>query len=91
MYTPTDTPMILDMELDVHHRMLDINARAYTTLIHTVGNRMRERNRGSIVIVSSDASVLFIAIGASAAISSLSALVPAVFASNINLFKAIRK
>lgn len=44
-----------------------------------------------IVIVSSDASVLFIAIGASAAISSLSALVPAVFASNINLFKAIRK
>jgi uncharacterized protein len=57
MYTPTDTPMILDMELDVHHRMLDINARAYTTLIHTVGNRMRHRNRGSIVIVSSGAGL----------------------------------
>jgi ABC-type antimicrobial peptide transport system permease subunit len=44
-----------------------------------------------IVLVSSDGAVLYIAIAASAAISSLSALVPAVFASNINLFKAIRK
>lgn len=57
MYTPTDTPPILDMALDVHHRMLDINARAYTTLIHTIGNRMRERNRGSIVIVASGAGL----------------------------------
>jgi len=44
-----------------------------------------------IVLSSSGPSVLFIAIGASAAISSLSALIPAVFASNMNLFKAIRK
>lgn len=44
-----------------------------------------------IVLASSGKSVLLIAIGASAAISSLSALIPAMFASNMNLFKAIRK
>ncbi|MFP1155479.1 SDR family NAD(P)-dependent oxidoreductase [Mycobacterium sherrisii] len=57
MFTPKETPPILDMPLEVHHRMLDINARAYTTLVHTIGNRMRERNRGSIVIVASGAGL----------------------------------
>lgn len=57
MFTPADTPPILDMPLEVHHRMLDINARAYTTLIHTIGNSMRARNRGSIVIVASGAGL----------------------------------
>lgn len=57
MFTPKETPPILDMPLEVHHRMLDINARAYTTLIHTIGNTMREQNRGSIVIVASGAGL----------------------------------
>ncbi len=57
MFTPKDTPPILDMSLAVHHQMLDINARAYTTLIHVIGNRMRDRNRGSIVIVASGAGL----------------------------------
>ncbi len=30
MFTPPDTPRILDMPLDVHRRMIDINARGYT-------------------------------------------------------------
>lgn len=58
MYTPPDTPTVLDMDLEVHLRMLDINARAYTILIHTFGNRMRERGRGTIVVVSSGAGIL---------------------------------
>jgi NAD(P)-dependent dehydrogenase (short-subunit alcohol dehydrogenase family) len=33
MYAPTDTPQILDMALDVHNWMIDINARAYVKLI----------------------------------------------------------
>jgi len=44
-----------------------------------------------IMITSSGKSILLIAVGASAAISSLSALIPAMFAANMNLFKAIRK
>ena len=57
MYTPADTPEILDMAVDVHHRMLDINARAYATLMHRLGNEMRARGRGSIVVVSSGAGL----------------------------------
>lgn len=53
MFTPPDTPRILDMPLDVHRRMIDINARGYTDLLHRFGNQMRARGRGSIVIVSS--------------------------------------
>ena len=37
MFTPADTPPILDMPLDTHSRMIDINARAYTNLIHRFG------------------------------------------------------
>lgn len=58
MYTPADTPKILDMDLATHHRMIDINARAYTTLIHTFGNMMRARHRGGIVIVASGAGLV---------------------------------
>jgi short-subunit dehydrogenase len=53
MFTPPDTPRILDMPLDVHRRMIDINARGYTDLVHRFGNQMRARGRGSIIIVSS--------------------------------------
>ncbi|MEO0561931.1 MAG: SDR family NAD(P)-dependent oxidoreductase [Chloroflexota bacterium] len=53
MFTPLDTPKILDMDLEVHHRMLDINARAYVTLLHTFGRQMRERKRGNIIIIAS--------------------------------------
>ena len=57
MYTPPDAPEILDMAIDVHHRMLDINARAYATLMHRIGNDMRSRGRGSIIVVSSGAGL----------------------------------
>lgn len=53
MFTPADTPRILDMSLDVHRRMIDINARGYTDLVHRFGNQMRTRARGSIIIVAS--------------------------------------
>lgn len=53
MFTPPDTPRILDMPLDVHRRMIDINARGYTDLLHRFGNQMRTRGKGSIVIVAS--------------------------------------
>jgi short-subunit dehydrogenase len=58
MYTPADTPKILDMELAVHHRMLDINARAYTTLVHTYGRQMRDRRQGAIILVASGAGLV---------------------------------
>ena len=57
MYTPTDTPKILDMPLDLHNRMIDINARAYVNLIHRFGQLMRKRRKGAIVIVSSGAGL----------------------------------
>jgi short-subunit dehydrogenase len=57
MFTPTDTPMILDMSLDVHSRMIDVNSRAYTNLIHRFGLEMRGRGRGAIVIVASGAGL----------------------------------
>ena len=53
MFTPPDTPRILDMSLDVHRRMIEVNARGYTDLVHRFGNLMRARGRGSIDLVSS--------------------------------------
>jgi short-subunit dehydrogenase len=53
MFTPTDTPQILDVPLETQSRMLDINARAYTNLLYRFGTEMRKRGRGAIVIVSS--------------------------------------
>lgn len=57
MFTPADTPAILDMPLEIHHRMLDINARAYTTLVHTYGRQMQANRRGGIILVSSGAGL----------------------------------
>jgi|GEM_PF-259730 len=42
-------------------------------------------------VPSTDAKVLMMSIGISAGVSAASALIPAIFASNINLFKAVRK
>jgi short-subunit dehydrogenase len=53
MFTPTETPKILDVMLETQSRMLDINARGYTNLVYRFGTDMRERGRGAIVIVSS--------------------------------------
>ena len=58
MFTPKETPAILEMDLAAHHDMLNINARAYTTLIHTYGRMMVARGRGGIVIISSGAGLL---------------------------------
>ena len=57
MFTPTDTPPILDMPLETHSRVIDINARAYTNLIHRFGREMRDRGRGAIIIVASGAGL----------------------------------
>ena len=57
MFTPKDTPKILDMSLDVHNAMIDINARAYVNLIHPLVNLMVERGRGAVVLVSSAAGL----------------------------------
>lgn len=53
MFTPKETPTILDMPLETHHAMLNINARAYTTLIHSYGRQMVAQQHGGIIIVSS--------------------------------------
>ena len=58
MATPADTPPILEMDLATLHAMLDINARAYTTLIHTYGRQMAARGRGGMVVVSSGAGLM---------------------------------
>lgn len=57
MFTPQETPTILQMDLDTHHAMLDINARAYTTLAHVYGRQMVAQNHGGIIIVSSQAGL----------------------------------
>ncbi|SOX52785.1 hypothetical protein MAAFP003_1452, partial [Mycobacterium ahvazicum] len=58
MYTPKDTPKILDMSLDVHNAMIDINARAYVNLIYRFAHLMTRRGRGAIVIVASGAGLI---------------------------------
>ncbi|WP_084298631.1 SDR family NAD(P)-dependent oxidoreductase [Mycobacterium genavense] len=58
MYTPKDTPKILDMALEVHNAMIDINARAYVNLIYPFAHQMTKRGRGAIVIVSSGAGLI---------------------------------
>lgn len=57
MFTPKDTPTILDMDLDVHNAMIDINARAYVNLIHPLATLMVDRGRGAVVVVSSAAGL----------------------------------
>jgi short-subunit dehydrogenase len=53
MFTPKATPSILDMPLETHNRMIDINARGYTALVHQFGTEMRTRGRGAVLIVAS--------------------------------------
>lgn len=53
MVLPLDAPAILDTPLETHHRMLDVNARAYTTLVHHFGRRFVRVGRGGIVLLSS--------------------------------------
>lgn len=57
MWTPKDTPTIMEMDLATHMAMLNINARAYTALIHAYGRPMVERAQGGIVIVTSGAGL----------------------------------
>lgn len=57
MFTPADTPMILDMPLETHSAMIDINARAYINLIHRFGGDMRSAGRGAIILVASGAGL----------------------------------
>ncbi len=57
MFTPKDTPKILDMPLGTHNRILDINARGYLNLIHRFATDMRARGRGAIIIVASGAGL----------------------------------
>lgn len=57
MFTPKETPSILEMDLATHHAMLDINARAYTTLVHAYGRQMVAQGHGGILLVSSQAGL----------------------------------
>jgi len=57
MATPKETPTIMEMDLATHHALLNINARAYTTLVQTYGRPMIARGRGGIVIISSGAGL----------------------------------
>lgn len=58
MLTPADTPEILDMPIELHHRLIDVNARAYVTLIHRFAGAMRHRGRGAVIIVASGAGLV---------------------------------
>jgi short-subunit dehydrogenase len=53
MFTPVYTPAILDVPVEMHSRMIDVNARGYTNLVLRFGTGMRDRGRGAIVIVGS--------------------------------------
>ncbi len=57
MWTPKDTPTIMEMDLTTHMAMMNINARAYTALVHAYGRQMVERAQGGIVIVTSGAGL----------------------------------
>ena len=57
MATHRETPAVLEMDLETHHALLNINARAYTSLIHAYGRPMVARGRGGIVIISSGAGL----------------------------------
>ena len=50
MYTPTDTPKILDMDLALHHKVLDVNARAYVNL--------KARGKGAIILTASGSGLI---------------------------------
>lgn len=46
----------LDVPLEVHQRLLDLNCRAVTVLAHGLGRRLVERGRGGLVLLTSMAS-----------------------------------
>lgn len=53
LLTPTGTSAILETDLTTHRAMLDVNAHATTTLIHTYGRQLVAQGHGGIIIVSS--------------------------------------
>ncbi|MCA9954602.1 MAG: SDR family NAD(P)-dependent oxidoreductase [Anaerolineales bacterium] len=57
MLLDESTPTILDMDLATHHAMIDVNARGYTTLVHTYGRKMVAQGHGGILLVSSQAGL----------------------------------
>ena len=58
MWTPKDTPTIMEMDLATHLAMLNINARAYTALDPRLWPaRWSTRAQGGIVIVTSGAGL----------------------------------
>ena len=57
MVTPSDKPKFLEMELDALNAMLDVNARAYTTLLHEYGRQMAQQGRGGLIIIASQAAL----------------------------------
>jgi short-subunit dehydrogenase len=57
MVTPSDTPKFLEMELETLNAMLDVNARAYTTLLHEYGRQMAQQGRGGLIIIASQAAL----------------------------------
>jgi short-subunit dehydrogenase len=57
-YTPKTPEPFLDTDLAVHQHMLDVNARAYMTLVHHFGRRMRDEQRGGIILIGSGAGLV---------------------------------
>ncbi len=48
----------LDVPLEKHLKIVELNARAPLTLAHTFGAKMRERRRGGIIFVSSGSAMV---------------------------------
>jgi len=57
MFTPPESPSILEMELSAHNAMLDVNARAYMTLLHSYGRQMVKQGHGGLIIISCQAAL----------------------------------
>jgi short-subunit dehydrogenase len=50
---PVGNGLFLDRDLDHAHRQLDANVRAYLDLAYVFGNRLRDRGRGGLILMSS--------------------------------------
>jgi uncharacterized protein len=57
MLTPPESPAILEMDLSAHNAMLDVNARAYLTLLHSYGRQMVKQGHGGLIIISCQAAL----------------------------------
>lgn len=57
-FTPKNPVPFLDSDLSIHQQMLDVNARAYMTLVHHFGRRMRAQHRGGMILVGSGAGLV---------------------------------